>query len=184
MLTDLFLDKRGSAAPSNHLCRALVEVCIPLTGRRILDLRMGKAKVEGTDELMIEFELCVKLIFKPLKHHAKRVADANGNVLAVWKSVLDVLEELLRDEKPSAPQTPGPGQVMSDDLIKTMNELANEHLRGALMFLVSVGLLGSDTDSPGEFTAVTWDSIGKMGFCKGFVDEWKEAAKVEAVNGE
>jgi hypothetical protein len=184
MLTDSFLDKRGSASPANHLCSALIEVCIPLTGRRILALRSGDATVDRADEIMIEFELCIKLIFKPFKHHAKRVADANGNVSTVWKAVLAVLEDFLRDETPSVPQSPDQQQhLMSPELARTMSELANEHLRGTIMFLVSAGILSSDPASTAELTTMTWESVGKMGFCKSHVEEWKESAKSQATNG-
>ena len=183
MLTDSFLDKRGSEAPPNHLCSALIEVCIPLASKRIVDLRSGNTEVDRADELMIEFELCIKLIFKPLRHHVRRVADTNGSVITVWKSVLGGLEELLRDEKPTVPQTPDRRPLVSAELAMTMSELANEHLRGAIMFLVNSGLLSSDAKSPAEMTTVTWESVGKMGFCKNFVDEWKEAAKNETING-
>lgn len=182
MLTDCFLDKRGNAAPTSHLCNALVVVCIPLTGRRIEELRIGNARVDSIDELMIEFELCIKLIFKPFRHHLARVQDENGDVLALWKALLAVLENFLRDEKVTTPaNSPNGDKPVSDDLARTMNELANEHLQNAIMFLISKGLItDSDANSPGDLTAATWESVERMGFCKSFVGEWKEAAKSPA----
>lgn len=182
MLTDSFLDKRGSSIPINHLCGILTEVCIPLTGRRIVDLRVGKANVDSVDELMIEFELCIGLLFKPFRHHLKRVVDANGNILSVWKSVLSVLEELLRDEKSSS-DSPGSDErrhIVPVELVQTMNELAHEHLQNAIMFLITAGLITGDTESPSEISSTTWDSVSRMGFCKGSVDEWKQAASQSA----
>ena len=177
MLTDSFLDKRGSSAPAGYICGVLVEVCIPLTGRRIVELRTGNVNVDSVDELMIEFELCIKLIFKPLRHHITRVVDANGDVLGLWKSILKVLEDILKDETATATAaSPGGSTLVSNNLLKTMNELANEHLQNAIMFLISAELITGEPESPGDFTSLTWDSVGRMGFCKGFVDEWKKAA--------
>jgi hypothetical protein len=76
---------------------------------------MGEGGVHSSDELMIEFELCIGLIFKPLRHHLPNLlaassssssagvvtgggggGDKNG-ILSVWKSILSALEELLGD---------------------------------------------------------------------------------------
>lgn len=177
MLVNSSTDKLGSAAPVQQFCTVMVETCIPLASRRIAALRGGEAMLDSTDELMIEFELTIKLIFKPLRHHIMRVVQSGGDVVPLWKSVLTVLEELLADEKAKAPpKSPNGNNLMSDGLAKTMNELANEHLQNAIMFLIEQGLISSDPKAPGDFTAVTWDSVGKMGFCKGFVSGWKEAA--------
>ena len=160
----------------------LVELCVPLAGRRIADLRSGNAQVYSAHELMIEFELCVKLMFKPLRHNISRVAAASGDALSLWKSILTVLEGLLKEETTKAPppSTPGEGTLVTDGLLKTMNELANEHLQNAIMLLVAEELItGSEATSTGDFTSVTWDFVGRMGFCKNFVDEWKKAAEAK-----
>ena len=183
MLTDSFLDRRGTSAPSGYLCDSLVDVCVPLAGRRIVDLRSGNAQVYSTNELMIEFELCIKLMFKPLRHHIARVSSAsNSDALRVWNSVLGVLEDLLKEEtaKAAPPSSPGDGNLVTDGLLKTMNELANEHLQNAILLLVDEGLLtGSEDALPGDFNVITWESIGRMGFCKNFVEDWKKAASAK-----
>lgn len=182
MLTDSFLDKRGSSAPTVYLCNVVVELCIPLAGRRIADLRSGNAQVYSANELMIEFELCIKLMFKPLRHNITRVAAANGDALGLWKSILAVLEGLLKEEtvKAPPPSTPGEGTLVTDGLLKTMNELANEHLQNAIMLLIAEDLItSSEAASSGGLTSVTWEFVGRMGFCKNFVDEWKKAAEAK-----
>jgi len=170
MMTDALLDKRGSTVPVDILSGVLTEICVPLTGRRLGDLRSGKAQVDSADELMIEFELSIKLIFKPLRHHIPRVAEANGDALGLWKCILTVLEDLLEDES-----TPEAGGAASGNVLKTMNELTTEHLQNAIIFLVSEGLI-MDAESDSPFTAVTWDHIGRMGCCKNYLEEWKKAA--------
>merc|ERR1712129_31368 len=75
-------------------------------------------------------------------------------------------------------------------LLLTTKELANEHLRNAIMVLVACGVLkgqtggivldGDDEEEMNNFTenlsTLTWNSIESMEFCKKFVDEWKTLA--------
>ena len=184
MLVNCSIETLGSAVPVTYFCADMVEVFVPVAGRRIASLRNGEAIVESADELMIEFELCIKLIFKPLRHHITRVAEAKGDVITLWKSVLGVLEDLLGDEKASVPpQNPDGHSLMSDKLAKTMNELASEHLQNAITFLAAEQLIaGSEPKAAGDFTAVTWDSVGRMGFCKNSVKGWKDAASKQAAS--
>lgn len=183
MLATCSIGTVGSAVPVTYFCADMVELFIPVAGRRIAALRSGEAKVESTDEIMIEFEQSVKLIFKPLRHHIMRIVEANGDAVSLWKAVLGVLEGLLADEKGRAPpKSPDGHDLVSDKLAKTMNELANEHLQNAITLFIEKGLItGSDPTTPGDFTAVTWDSVGRMGFCKSFVSGWKEKAANQTV---
>ena len=177
MLTDLFLDKHGTLVPINYLCGALSEVCVPLAGRCIVRLQMGDTVAKNADELMIEFELSIGLIFKPLRHHLKTVLDAGGSLSSIWKSVLKVLEELLNDNEPKGADSPGERhQVIPQKLKKTMNGLVNEHLQNAIMFLIQAGVLLSDPKAPDDITAITWESVGRMGVSEGSLKKWKHAA--------
>ena len=180
MLTDSFLDKRGGLIPVNHLCSVLSELCIPLAGRRILDLRLGgvKVEIENFDELMIELELCIGLIFKPLRHHLKNViGDDRVLLLSLWKPVLDVLKSILKypDAESERPAVES-GEFNPERIVKATNDLAIEHLRNVIMVLISFGILKAQSQSPDDISAITWESVSEMDSCKEFLDEWKKAA--------
>jgi hypothetical protein len=161
--------------PTKHLCRVLSELCVPLAGRCIVRLQMGGRTIESTDNLMIEFELCIGLIFKPLRHHLHNVLETGGSLSSIWQSVLAVLEELLRDEEQNSPVSES-GEKVPEKLKATMNDLANEHFQNAIMVLISAGVLLADSKAPGDISAITWESVGRMGISEGSVVEWKQAA--------
>jgi hypothetical protein len=184
MLADSFLEKRGGLIPIQHLCGALGELCIPLAGRRILDLRLGGVEVENQnfDELMIELELCIGLIFKPLRHHLKNVVDEDRLILlSMWKPALEVLKEILKDPNNDDGGVEGEnGEVPSARILKATNELTIEHLRNVILVLISFGILQSEPQTADDISAITWDAVGQMDFCKGYLAEWKEAAGQQA----
>ena len=155
MLTDSFLDKGAGSIPIAALCSVLGESCIPLAGERIIDLEEGRVQHENFDELMIELELCIGLIFKPLRHHLKNIVNGGDDVLLpLWNPILKVLQEILED----------PGSGKSDEarkVIQSTNALSLEHFRNVLMVLMEFGILKSESDSPGDVTAITWDAVAK-----------------------
>jgi hypothetical protein len=165
------LDKRGSVVPSDQLSNSLSEVCIPVAGKCILKLQMGQRLVGTADELMIEFELCIGLIFKPLRHHLSSLAASGSSSLPlVWKSVLSVLENLLLDD---ASEETKP--VIPDNLITTMRNLANEHFRNAVVVLYSTGFLeNGESRAPGDITTSTLDAAKRMGIGEDVVQEWQK----------
>jgi hypothetical protein len=169
MLTDLFIHNRGQMIPTEQLSKALSEVCVPMAGRRILRLQIRDPSVETTDQLMMEFELCIGLIFKPLRHHLK--AFDSVSIPSVWKSVLCALEDLLGET--NAPITDEPS--IPAKLKKTMHSLANEHLHSAIQILLSSGLL----DAKSDMTTFTWESVSRMGVSDGEVEAWKQKATAE-----
>jgi len=185
MLTDLFLDKSAKSVPLSQLCSALSEVCVPLAGRCILKLRTGHTRLQSTDELMIEFELCIGLIFKPLRHHLQSVLEIGpqDGLPSVWKSVLTVIEGLLRGDEEGPDKSPDREQhaEIPDGLKSTMVNLANEHLRNAIIVLITAGVILSDDESsksqPGDITSITVDAVTRMGISKSALEEWKEAAR-------
>jgi len=179
MLTDLFLQRRGSLIPPAQLCTALSEVCVPLAGRRILSLQLRDPSIETTDQLMMEFELCIGLIFKPLRHHSQKLKENGGSLPSIWQSVLVVLEQLLGDKHTSSPPPEERGEHIPENLKKTMESLANEHLQNAIKVLLSAGVLFADSKAPGDLTAITWESVSRMGVSDGAVQEWKRQAVSE-----
>ena len=181
MLTGLFLQRQGESIPSEQLCAVLSEVCVPLAGRRILRLQMRDPSIETTDQLMMEFELCIGLIFKPLRHHCKSLVESGGSLPSIWQSVLLVLEELLSAKEPTSSSPDEPEELIPDNLKATMDSLANEHLQSAIQGLLSTGVLSADSKSPGDLTSITWASVSRMGVSDGEVQEWKQrATKMEA----
>jgi hypothetical protein len=171
LLTNLHLDRRGSFIPYNHLSASLSDVCVPLAGRCISKLQAGERLVGTADELMIEFELCIGLMFKPMRHHLTALSDGPEMLAIVWKSVLVVLEDILggreNDQK----------QLIPASLQTTMHSLANEHLRNAVVVLFSSGFLQTgDKSAPGDMASFTWESIQRMGVQGAILQEWKKAA--------
>ena len=167
MLTDMFLDRQNAVVPVPHLCRALTEICVPLAGRCIVSMQLGHGSIPSTDELMIEFELCIGLIFKPLRHHLKKALteDVETHIFPLWKSVLAVLEELLSVESSEE------RSHLSESLRKTMHDLATEHLQNAVVMLVSSGVL-VDTKGDTGMLIATKASVRRMGISQETLDVW------------
>ena len=181
MLTDLFLQRQGSMIPPEQLCAVLSEVCVPLAGRRILSLQLRDPSIETTDQLMMEFELCIGLIFKPLRHHSTSLKENGSSLPSIWQSVLLVLEDLLGDKSSVAPTPEEIREHIPDNLKKTMDSLANEHLQNAIQVLLSTGVLFADSQAPGDLSAITWESVSRMGVSDGAVQEWKQQAASEGI---
>jgi hypothetical protein len=137
--------------------------------------------VTSADELMIEFELCIGLIFKPLRHHLKNALSTSSCLSSIWKSVLLVLEDLLVDKAQSEHPPEERRCAIPESLRKTMNNLANEHFQNAIMVLISAGVLLADSKSPGDITAMTWEAASKMGISDVSLQEWRKSA-VQATN--
>ena len=182
MLTDLFLQRQGSLIPPEQLCAVLSEVCVPLAGRRILSLQLRDPSIETTDQLMMEFELCIGLIFKPLRHHSQSLKESGSSLPSIWQSVLVVLEDLLGDKRSVSPLPEECRDHIPESLKKTMDSLANEHLQNAIKVLLSTGVLFADSKAPGDLTAITWESVSRMGVSDGAVQEWKQQATIESVS--
>jgi hypothetical protein len=185
MLTDSFLDKRGGLLPVEILCEVLGKVCIPLAGKRILELRAKEINAENLDATMIELELCIGLIFKPLRHHVKTIVNEDPSVLlALWAPTLGVMMEVLKEPDLQTPSTPGgeKGDLPSRTIFRSTNELTLEHLRNVIMVLISFGVLKENEESPDDLTSQTWKAISEMGYCSRFLDEWKQAVVKQSDN--
>jgi len=173
MLTDLFLDKQNALVPIDHVCKALSEACVPLAGRCIVNMQTGRGAIPSNDEMMIEFDLCIGLIFKPLRHHLDNAVPSHveSHVYPLWTSVLTVLEEVLTvgskgDETIAVP----------DSLRSTMHDLATEHLQQATALLISSGVLATDRDTDHEASSNTWKSVLRMGISQKALDSWIKKA--------
>jgi hypothetical protein len=162
----------------NHLCDALGQFCIPLAGRRIIEIRKGGVQFEDIDELMIELELCIGLIFKPLRHHLKNIVNESCLLLlSLWTPILDVLKDILNEPNLENASPDGEnGHSNPDKVLQSSNELTIEHLRNVIMVLISFGVLKAEPQTPDDITALTWEAVANMDFCKKFLDEWKTAA--------
>ena len=165
--------------PVEILCEVLGKVCIPLAGERIIELQKS-VKLKHPDQLdamMVEVELCVSLIFKPLRHHMKIIINEDPTVIvALWIPTLNVIKKIL-DEN-STEDNESSKSPLSQKMIESTNELTIEHLQNVIMVLISFGVLKAATEESADdsISAQTWSLIGEMGYCKKFVDEWKIAA--------
>ena len=178
ILADTFLDKYGSALPPDIVCEVLPKVCVPVAGKRIKILLLDESRmVSAMEEIMIEFEQCVSLLFKPLLHHLKRVVGAGADLMSVWEPVLAVLEELLRDGTPMDGDKKR--ELTPDNLRTTLKELASEHLRNAIIVFHANGVLESNPSRDGDddnntgISDMTWAAIDRMEFCRTLVKDWK-----------
>lgn len=181
MLTDTFLDKRAGVIPLHHLCGALDGTCIPLAGKRIAELKQDVMHANNLDEVMIELDLCVGLMFKPLRHHMEKIAKEGRAALeSVWGRILQVLLETMGQGGEDPNTHPGNGHSKLNQVLQSTDDMVLEHLRNIIMVLIGYGAIkaqssGEDGDGH-DMTTRTWDTIGKLKFSK-FLDEWKEAAK-------
>jgi hypothetical protein len=146
---------------------------------------------------MMEFELCIGLIFKPLRHHIHHIIDCGTgdnsaapgkkeNLLSIWFSVLLVLENFfgnkghvhLPDGEASDEYNGHMSHsVISDELKSTMGSLANEHLQSAIQTLLLMGVLKTEPiDAEDVFTLKTWESVKRMGISDAEVQHWKQQA--------
>ena len=64
MLTDSFLENRGGMVPLEEICFALGRLCIPMAGRRVIELRDQASISDNVDDLVIEIEGSVGIIIR------------------------------------------------------------------------------------------------------------------------
>ncbi|KAG7356851.1 RalF-like Dot/Icm system translocated protein [Nitzschia inconspicua] len=176
MLTDSFLDKRGGLIPIGIICDVLAETCTPMAGTRIVEMRDGNLSPEHLDAMLIELELCIGLIFKPVRHHIKAVISADPPVLAsLWFPTLDTLKMVMGEGSQDTGKDGSPRSVM----VKTVNELTMDHLRNIITVMISFGVLRSGEEGSvlkDDISEQTWNAISAMEFCRTAVAECKLAA--------
>jgi len=177
ILTDSFLDKQAGLLPAVILCEVLGKVCIPLAGERIIKLRRELSHPEQLDDMMVEVELCVSLIFKPLRHHMKSIINEGSSLLlALWISALTVTKDILAED--SLENNPLSKTPVGEKMIQATNELITEHLKNVIMVLISLGVLKATPEESADdsISSKTWSSIEETKYLKKFIDEWKNAA--------
>ena len=176
MLTDALIDNHGKSIPENQLYSILYGLSVPLAARRIADLLKTQEVETIWEEIMIELELCISLIFKPLLHHLRHLLNDPDNFLRLWKSILEAVALLLGDKQGDDASTASHDRTM-DNLLLTTKELAKEHLRNAVMVLSASSIISGESSEDGtDISSVTWNSIQSMEFCKVYVEEWKQTA--------
>ncbi len=151
-----------------------------MAGKRITDLlRIPRGGETDLEEIMIEVELCISLLFKPFLHHIKTLVSVKQEFFGIWISLLGIMKQLLGDEIVHNKFDSTVTVVSRAKLFSTTKELASEHLRNAVMVLAAMGVLTADDDSTydtQEISSVTWAAIGSIGYCTPVLDEWKKSA--------
>lgn len=141
-------------------------------------LQFRDPSITSPDELLTEFDLCIGLLFKPLRHHLNEIVESEGNFSSIWKSVLKVLEDFShsRDSDDNGEER---REVISAKLKSTMAMHMHEHLQNTVIFLMSAGVLLAESSSPGDITSLTWDAASRMGISEESLQEWKNRAANE-----
>jgi hypothetical protein len=154
-------------------------ICIPIAGDRITDLlRIPRDAEANLEEIMIELEICISLLFKPFLHHLKNLVALEQEFLGIWISMLGIMTHLLGDEAAATEEEDyDDGIITREKLFRVTKELASEHLRNAVMVLIAMNVLtnddGDEAQPASHFSLATWAAIGSIGYCKPFLDEWK-----------
>ena len=178
VLTDALLDRHGSGVTEPALCSIINGISIPLAEKRITELLRSRDDDSDYENTMVELELCISLLFKPLLHHLKILLLVDTEFIGIWISLLGIMTQLLGDE-PCASYNRTPETIMTrEGLLQRTKELGSEYLRNAIMVMFALGVL-SDKDTDNEMSSVTWAAIGSIGYCKPLVSEWKQSAMVD-----
>ena len=178
----MVLDRHGSCIPLLSLCEIMNSICIPIAGERITDLlRIPRDTDADLEEIMIELELCISLLFKPFLHHLKHLVSLEQEFLGIWISMLGIMTHLLGDDvAPVEEDDYDDGIMTREKLFRVTKELGSEHLRNAIMVLIAMNVLVNDEDDnaqPSQISSATWAAIGSIGYCRPLVDEWKGTAQ-------
>lgn len=178
LLTDALLDRHGSGVPEHTMCNIINGICIPLAEKRITDLLRTRGDDNDFENTMVELELCISLLFKPLLHHLKVLLSIETEFIGIWLSLLGIMTQLLGDE-PCTARDRKSGAVMSrESLLQRTKELGSEHLRNAIMVMFALGVL-TEEGTHNEISSLTWAAIGSIGYCRPLVDEWKQSAIID-----
>ena len=180
LLTDMVLDRHGSCIPLLSLCEIMNSICIPIAGERITDLlRIPRNTEVDLEEILIELELCISLLFKPFLHHLKNLVSLEQEFLGIWISMLGIMTHLLGDEAAPLEEDYDDGVMTREKLFRVTKELGGEHLRNAIMVLIAMNVVTADDDDESQqsqITSATWAAIGSIGYCRPLIEEWKNTA--------
>lgn len=183
MFTDSVVDRHGQDIPMNDLCRLLSSVCLPMAGSRILELIQNQTKLRfDHEEILIEMELCISAIFKPFLHYLKRLVASPDHLTTVWMGMLNFMAQLLQQEAANSPRSHKHPNKSPAAQLKATKQLATEHLRNAIMILMSKGIVVcSEASDENEFSLKTWSAIENMPYIKDLIPEWKHFGAGEKV---
>jgi hypothetical protein len=185
MLTDVVTDRHGAAIAPWQLYAIVQNTCVSVAAFRIKTL-LKCEDVDEFEEIMIELKLCISLVFKPLLHHLKALIQVEEKFPILWQTVLQVMELLLGDDT-SSTTVKGNGRkninqetLTRENLLMTTKELGCEHLRNAVMVLMSYGIIEDDAalSKTRDLSALTWETIGSIPYCSESVGEWKQSGKL------
>ena len=163
----------------DQICHAMGHLCIPLAGRRILELRQHGASSDDQDDIVIELELCIGLLFKPIRHHIKSiVSEGMEGLLSLWTPILEVLGTILNEAGTEMSESEESEDAVNaaNRILKSSNDLTLEHLRNVVMVLISYNILKAEPLQPNDISDITWSAVSGMQYCKSHLDEWKQAA--------
>jgi len=190
MLTDILVDRNSPTVRTDEICRILNDICIPMAGKRIMYLlnEMASSLEFHQEETLIELELCISIIFKPFVHHMKGWISNPNEFSTMWMSILDVISHLLttsstiKEDQNKETNSKVATMETSYSLLLTTQEFAAEHIRNAVMLLLSNGiikLMEEDElvacDLEVDINVMTWKTMAKIPFCDKFFTEWREA---------
>ena len=171
MFTDSLMDRHGQDVPVPELCKILNGVSLPMAKSRIVELIESQNDLQfDSDAIMIEFELCISLTFKPFLHYLNRLSASPENLSTVWISMLSIIAELFSVDKTQL--------SIPVNLFKAFQQLATEHLRNAVMILMSKGIVETDGNGEENITSATWQKIEEIEFVKSFISEWKDSVQI------
>ncbi len=180
MFTDSIVDRHGQDIPIQDLCTLLNSVCLPMAGARITELIQYQAKLKfDHEEILIEMELCISCIFKPFLHYLKRLSNNPEDLAIVWMSMLNFMTELLNQEAPPNKKRYTNPNMSPSAQLNAMKQLATEHLRNAIMILMSKGIVDDECKDENELSFKTWNAIENIAYIKKFIPEWKESGSLE-----
>jgi len=182
MFTDSLVDRHGQDIPINELCLIISNVCVPMAGDRLHELIENRRNFQfDHEEVMIELELCISAIFKPFLHYLKRLTSSPDDFIKTWISILDVLARLLCQEYSTSDNS---DNHPLKSFLNTTKQHLTEHLRNAIMILISKGIIVFDStqrsciQGAGEdISIITWNAIENISYVKPYINEWKQSGE-------
>jgi len=140
---------------------------------RIIELVEKQAELNfGHEEVMIEFELCISAIFKPFLHYLKRLEKSQKALITVWMSMLSIMTKLMSAEVDK-------GGMIPANLLTASKQLATEHIRNAIMILMSKGIILCEAGNGDDISSLTWTALENISYVKHLIPEWKESGTMK-----
>jgi len=183
MLTDALVDRHGQNIPVADLCLILNGISIPMARQRIIELMKKQNTLNfEQEEILIELELCISVIFKPFIHHLGRLISHPKRLMTIWMSIIDIMSNLLGKEADEYGNVEN--KSIQAHILSVTKELASEHLRNAIMVLISNGVIDCKKadnydDKCEDIGSMTWNAVGKIEYCRKSIPEWKRSSSLD-----